>query len=934
MSSRLENKIFDMLTKKLQEQAQQTQSTAKSTKEYTEVTKRQEDQIRKTAEALKPLTISLANQAGVMRTGMNINSQLLITEKSSFDMMNKRAIALKKEITDRQELLAHQKHQIQTQADLDRQTGKKIAQKEIAKEIKLSEKKIDQLLKEHDAIRDQIDLDRERADQIQSTNEARRHEEKENAKAAQARNANKQEIIAETKERERQLSVLKQVIISRHKNTAATEEEKAQQRVSNHIIKKHYETIAKNEATRRKELEQLKQKILANQKLVPLLHRILNISNKVAKQTLLGVRNQRLLNNSLATFRSKLLIASFGIGLVQRSVRGLIGEYAEYQAAQQRVNSALTSTGFVSGQSVKGLSQLASEIQSATGVSDTLTLSSSALLTTFTAIGGETFPMAQKAIVDMTAAMNAGAVTQEGLKSSTVQVGKALNSPIKGLTALSRVGVLFTKKQKDQIEVLVNSGKVTEAQSIILKELNKEFGNTASADSYEKSMRLLDSAMGDLQKEIGVNLIPKVEALAKWMTKVVEAMEVKDILEFITAIGIAGVAVKGLQARLVLTAAAAKAGTTRIVALGAAMRTLSIGSGGVLALVTLGGLLIERLIDWSGLFDNVANSVENATNKFSDFTEGMTLDELKNSVQLSGEMWDWYNEKLIDINDTSHKSDISQQQVLENIDKETSFLKQKLIPLKKVQLKFIGRNTVADKERAEELKKLIATEEFNIATMEKKVSLLEKLAAKQESEKVQEVTDKYKNQLAILKELDPTNKALVKVSQELFDGKQDLIVALDDEKHKYHELAVAIADVTEKQKEQTQGNQALREAMQITGEGISFLSDLAQSAMDRDLEAMRQSNAYKLAEERGQTSKMEKLEKNAMRKSLLTRQALFLAEQALAAGSVVLNYEIAKAKGFLLVSSSPLTRSSYHADEDFSKMKKLREEQYQCRQLQ
>ena len=44
--------------------------------------------------------------------------------------------------------------------------------------------------------------------------------------------------------------------------------------------------------------------------------------------------------------------------------------------------------------------------------------------------------------------------------------------------------------------------------------------------------------------------------------------------------------------------------------------------------------------------------------------------------------------------------------------------------------------------------------------------------------------------------------------------------------------------------------------------------------------------------------------------------------------------ELALSKGFLIVSSSPLTRSSYHADEDFSKMKKLREEQYQCRQLQ
>ena len=44
--------------------------------------------------------------------------------------------------------------------------------------------------------------------------------------------------------------------------------------------------------------------------------------------------------------------------------------------------------------------------------------------------------------------------------------------------------------------------------------------------------------------------------------------------------------------------------------------------------------------------------------------------------------------------------------------------------------------------------------------------------------------------------------------------------------------------------------------------------------------------------------------------------------------------EIALSKGFLIVSSSPLTRSSYHADEDFAKMKKLREEQNKCQQLQ
>jgi len=44
--------------------------------------------------------------------------------------------------------------------------------------------------------------------------------------------------------------------------------------------------------------------------------------------------------------------------------------------------------------------------------------------------------------------------------------------------------------------------------------------------------------------------------------------------------------------------------------------------------------------------------------------------------------------------------------------------------------------------------------------------------------------------------------------------------------------------------------------------------------------------------------------------------------------------KLALSKGFLIVASSPLTRSSYHADEDFSKMKKLREKQAECRPLQ
>ena len=43
---------------------------------------------------------------------------------------------------------------------------------------------------------------------------------------------------------------------------------------------------------------------------------------------------------------------------------------------------------------------------------------------------------------------------------------------------------------------------------------------------------------------------------------------------------------------------------------------------------------------------------------------------------------------------------------------------------------------------------------------------------------------------------------------------------------------------------------------------------------------------------------------------------------------------IALSKGFLLVASSPLTRSSYHADEDFKKLKSVRDEQITCQTLQ
>jgi phage-related minor tail protein len=51
---------------------------------------------------------------------------------------------------------------------------------------------------------------------------------------------------------------------------------------------------------------------------------------------------------------------------------------------------------------------------------------------------------------------------------SAIQLGKALNDPIKGVAALQKVGVSFTESQKEQIKTLVETGDTLGAQKIIL----------------------------------------------------------------------------------------------------------------------------------------------------------------------------------------------------------------------------------------------------------------------------------------------------------------------------------------------------------------------------------------------------------------------------------------------------------------------------------
>ena len=101
------------------------------------------------------------------------------------------------------------------------------------------------------------------------------------------------------------------------------------------------------------------------------------------------------------------------------------------EKAEAKLNAVLKSTAGVAGLTSKELTNMASSLQEVTTFGDEAIIEAQSLLLTFTKVGEDVFPQATETILNMSEAMGTD------LKSSTVQLGKALNDPVKGISALS-----------------------------------------------------------------------------------------------------------------------------------------------------------------------------------------------------------------------------------------------------------------------------------------------------------------------------------------------------------------------------------------------------------------------------------------------------------------------------------------------------------------
>lgn len=195
--------------------------------------------------------------------------------------------------------------------------------------------------------------------------------------------------------------------------------------------------------------------------------------------------------------------------------------YSEAQTIAAQTNAVIASTGGAANVSVAGVGALADELADLAGADDEAIVASQNLLLTFRDIRDEagaanTFERTERAILDMATAMNSGAIpTLEDLRATTIQVGKAVNDPIRGFTALQRVGVTFTASQRAAVEAMIEANDLMGAQDVILSELEKEFGGAAKAagDTFAGELGDLSREFGNLQEKIGAGLVPVMRVL-------------------------------------------------------------------------------------------------------------------------------------------------------------------------------------------------------------------------------------------------------------------------------------------------------------------------------------------------------------------------------------------------------------------------------------
>jgi hypothetical protein len=199
------------------------------------------------------------------------------------------------------------------------------------------------------------------------------------------------------------------------------------------------------------------------------------------------------------------------------TVKNLIGavasEVMKSEKATANLTAVLRATGDAAQLTLEELSDLSDELEASTLFDGAEIKQAEAVMLTFKSVTGDTFREAISLSADLAALMGGD------LQSAVLQLGKALEDPEQGLSALRRVGVSFTEEQQKLIKSLIDTGDQAKAMRVILDTLAGQIGGVATAQvtGLTGALNTLGDVYGNVLEEIG-NTRPFQEAV-HWLTE-------------------------------------------------------------------------------------------------------------------------------------------------------------------------------------------------------------------------------------------------------------------------------------------------------------------------------------------------------------------------------------------------------------------------------
>ena len=292
---------------------------------------------------------------------------------------------------------------------------------------------------------------------------------------------------------------------------------------------------------------------------------------------------------NVAMAAARMAGALTGAFLSGRWLVGAIRDSEELERTMMRTQAIIRATGGVAGRTAEQLKAQADALGRATLADERQILRVQQQLLTFRNIRGQVFDDAIEAALDLSEAMGVD------LSSASLQVARALEDPVRGVTALTRSGTVFTEAQRDMIRSMVEAGNVAGAQALILDELKDQYGGAAEAAAQGLGGAV--DGLGQSMRDMGRAMVENF-GLMDATQAAVEALErgarfLGDNMEYVRigALGASAV-VLGMYTPAIVTATGATlAWIASLITLRGALMATGIG-----ALIVGAGVMIDFLI--------------------------------------------------------------------------------------------------------------------------------------------------------------------------------------------------------------------------------------------------------------------------------------------------------------------------------------------------